>query len=57
MQSNARSKFPLQEGWKRCFSFLCPNICVTQWDRQLFTQLVLFPQAGWPVCLLGGLVL
>lgn len=57
MQSNARSKFPSQEGWKRCFSFLCPKLYVTQWDQQLFTQLVLFLQAGWPVCLLGGLVL
>lgn len=57
MQSNARTKPPLQEGWECCLSFLCPDLYVTQWDRQLFTQLVLFHQAGWPVCLLGGLVL
>lgn len=57
MQSNGRTKFPLQGGWKCCLSFLCPNLYVTQWDQQLFTQLVLFPQAGWLVCLLGDLVI
>lgn len=57
MQSNARTKFPLQEGWKSCLSFLCLNLHMIQRDQHLFTQPVLFLQAGWPPCLLGGLVL
>lgn len=57
MQSNARTKFSLQQGWKSCLSFLCLNLHVTQRHQHHFTQLVLFIQAGWPPCLLRGLVL
>lgn len=57
MHSNARTKLPLQEGWKSCFSFLCLNLYMAQRDQQLFAHPVLFLQAGWPPCLLGGLML